>query len=105
MTNQYLESDVIIVGAGKAGGDLTGALRQQGYGGSITLIGDESYPPYRRPPLSKAFLAGEATLDLLSLTSIEAYARQKTSCRYGTGVEGIVRDTRSPRLFDGTMMG
>lgn len=104
MTNPYVESDVIIVGAGQAGGDLTGALRQQGYAGSITLIGDESYAPYRRPPLSKTFLAGEATLDSLYLKSSEAYARQQIDCRYGIGVESIDRDTRSLRLFDGTQM-
>ena len=104
MTNAYVESDVIIVGAGQAGGDLTGALRQQGFAGSITLIGDESYPPYRRPPLSKTFLAGEATLDSLYLKSSEAYARQQINCRYGIGVESIDRGTRSLRLFDGTSM-
>ena len=104
MTNQPIESDVIIVGAGQAGSDLTGALRQQGYTGSITLVGDESYPPYRRPPLSKTFLAGEASLESLYLKSSEAYERQQIDCRYGIGVESVDRDTRSLRLFDGTLM-
>ena len=49
----------VIVGAGQAGGDLASALRQQGYGGRIVLIGDEPAVPYRRPPLSKAFLSGD----------------------------------------------
>jgi 3-phenylpropionate/trans-cinnamate dioxygenase ferredoxin reductase subunit len=101
---QHLDSEVIIVGAGQAGSDLTGALRQQGYEGSITLLGDEPYPPYRRPPLSKTFLAGEVTLESLYLKSSEAYARQQIDCRYGIGVESIDRDARTVRLFDGTLM-
>jgi 3-phenylpropionate/trans-cinnamate dioxygenase ferredoxin reductase component len=104
MTDPQSEPGVVIVGAGQAGGDLTGALRQQGFSGAITLIGDESYPPYSRPPLSKTFLAGEKTLDSLYLKSSETYARQGITCRYGVGVESIDRDARSVRLFDGTVM-
>jgi 3-phenylpropionate/trans-cinnamate dioxygenase ferredoxin reductase subunit len=95
---------VVIVGAGQAGGELTGALRQSGYSSTITLIGDEPYPPYRRPPLSKAFLADEATIDSLFLKSPDAYLRQKIDCRYGIGVESVDRDDRSVRLFDGTVV-
>ena len=102
MNSQTGEPGVVIVGAGEAGGGLTGVLRQQGYAGSITLIGDESYAPYRRPPLSKAFLAGEATLESLYLKSAESYARHQIDCRYGTGVESIDRQARTVRLFDTT---
>jgi 3-phenylpropionate/trans-cinnamate dioxygenase ferredoxin reductase subunit len=104
MNNQSDEPGVVIVGAGEAGGGLTGVLRQQGYTGKITLIGDESYPPYRRPPLSKGFLAGEATLESLYLKSAEGYVRHQIDCRYGIGVESIDRDARAVRLFDSTMV-
>ena len=95
---------VVIVGAGQAGGDLTGALRASGYKGPITLIGDEPYAPYRRPPLSKAFLSGEATLESLYLKSSETYARQEIDCRFGIGVERIERSKSSVRLYDGTLV-
>jgi 3-phenylpropionate/trans-cinnamate dioxygenase ferredoxin reductase subunit len=95
---------VVIVGAGQAGGDLTGALRASGYKGPITLIGDEPYAPYRRPPLSKTFLSGEATLESLYLKSHETYARQEIDCRFGIGVERIERDKRAVRLYDGTLV-
>ena len=95
---------VVIIGAGQAGGDLTGALRQQGYAGAITLIGDETYAPYRRPPLSKAFLAGEATLESLYLKPPQLYERLQIRCRFGVGVESIDRDARSVRLFDGEVL-
>lgn len=51
---------VAIVGASLAGVTAAGALRDEGYGGAITLLGDEPHPPYNRPQLSKDVLAGEA---------------------------------------------
>ena len=102
--NTASAAGVVIVGAGQAGGDLCGALRAQGYTGPITLIGDEPYAPYRRPPLSKAFLSGEATLESLYLKSAEAYARQQIDCRFGIGVERIERKAGSVRLYDGRVL-
>jgi 3-phenylpropionate/trans-cinnamate dioxygenase ferredoxin reductase component len=93
---------VVIVGAGQAGGDVTGCLRTAGFAGSITLIGDEAYAPYRRPPLSKTFLAGEATLESLYIKSAAAYTKQHVDCHFGIGVEAIDRGARALRLFDGT---
>lgn len=52
--------NIVIIGAGQAGGWAARTLRSEGYAGDITLIGDERHPPYERPPLSKAVLAGEA---------------------------------------------
>ena len=57
---------VLVVGAGLAGLQTVVALRAQGYAGALTLLGAETVPPYDRPPLSKAVMAGEAddtTLD------------------------------------------
>jgi cation diffusion facilitator CzcD-associated flavoprotein CzcO len=51
---------VVIVGAGQAGGWAAHTLRKEGFGGSITLVGDESWQPYERPPLSKSILMGSA---------------------------------------------
>ncbi len=51
--------DVLIIGAGHAGAQAAIALRQQGFGGSIGLLGEEPELPYERPPLSKDFLAGD----------------------------------------------
>ncbi|MEU8983583.1 FAD-dependent oxidoreductase [Streptomyces sp. NPDC048309] len=51
---------VIVVGAGMAGVQTAVALREQGFTGSVTLIGAEPHQPYDRPPLSKAVLLGKA---------------------------------------------
>jgi NADPH-dependent 2,4-dienoyl-CoA reductase/sulfur reductase-like enzyme len=51
----------VIVGAGQGGYQVAASLRQEGYAGRITLVGDEPGLPYQRPPLSKAYLLGKAT--------------------------------------------
>src|SRR5260370_11987583 len=55
-----MTGDVVIVGASVAGVRTAEALRRRGFGGRITLIGAEPHLPYDRPPLSKAFLTGQA---------------------------------------------
>ena len=55
---QVMSERLIIIGAGQAAAQAVQSLRAEGFGGAITLIGDEAYPPYQRPPLSKAYLLG-----------------------------------------------
>lgn len=92
---------VCIIGAGHAGGELALALRQQGYGGSIVLIGDEMHPPYQRPPLSKAYLKGECEASALCLRQAISYERANVTLALGACVERIDRQTRSIHLADG----
>ncbi|WP_340385478.1 FAD-dependent oxidoreductase [Streptomyces sp. SS7] len=51
---------MVVVGAGMAGVQTAVALREQGFDGTVTLIGAEPHQPYDRPPLSKAVLLGKA---------------------------------------------
>ncbi len=50
---------VVIAGASAGGLTTAEALRNEGFEGPITLIGEETRSPYRRPPLSKQVLTGE----------------------------------------------
>ncbi|MHC5909228.1 NAD(P)/FAD-dependent oxidoreductase, partial [Streptomyces sp. S6] len=50
---------VVVVGAGMAGVQTAVALREQGFTGTVTVIGAEPHQPYDRPPLSKAVLLGK----------------------------------------------
>ncbi|MFT3998292.1 MAG: FAD-dependent oxidoreductase, partial [Asticcacaulis sp.] len=68
-----MSGGVLIIGAGHAGGSVAAFLRQYGYEGDITLIGDEAHLPYQRPPLSKAWLKGEASGDDLYLRPQDFY--------------------------------
>ena len=47
---------IVIIGASHAGVQLVVSLRENGFSGAITIIGEEQPTPYHRPPLSKAFL-------------------------------------------------
>lgn len=60
MSERSAESQVVIVGAGLAGVQTALQLREQGWTGSVRLVGAEPHPPYDRPPLSKAVLSGKA---------------------------------------------
>lgn len=61
-------SGIVIVGAGQSAAVAAHTLREQGYGGRITMLGRERHKPYERPPLSKAVLAAveEPRLDVLT---------------------------------------
>jgi len=53
-------SRFVIVGGGLAGARAAQTLREEGFAGTVTLVGDEPERPYERPPLSKEYLRGEA---------------------------------------------
>lgn len=64
---------VLVVGAGQAGYQTAAALRQEGYAGRITLVGDEPGLPYQRPPLSKAYLLGKIGAHALHFRKAEYF--------------------------------
>jgi 3-phenylpropionate/trans-cinnamate dioxygenase ferredoxin reductase component len=83
-------SRIVIIGASLAGASAAIALRDQGYQGELTLIGEESQLPYERPPLSKAVLIGER--DEPDWVAEEAtYADKDISLRLGTMATRIDR--------------
>src|SRR5690606_12776470 len=92
---------VVIIGAGHAGGMASGFLRQYGFDGEITLIGDEPYLPYQRPPLSKAWLKGQAGLEDLYLRSEQFYPDQKVTARLNTRVTSIDPERKVVTTADG----
>jgi 3-phenylpropionate/trans-cinnamate dioxygenase ferredoxin reductase subunit len=96
-----LAAHVVILGAGHAGGTAAALLRQYGHTGPITLVGAEPLPPYQRPPLSKAWLKGEADADSLALKPLEFYAGHDIDFRPNTRAVEIKRGERTVRLSDG----
>jgi 3-phenylpropionate/trans-cinnamate dioxygenase ferredoxin reductase component len=97
-----LNAHVLIVGAGHAGGTVAALLRQYGHVGPITLIGDEPIPPYQRPPLSKAWLKGEANARSLTLRPLEFYAEANIDFRPDTRAVKLERSSRRVRLAGGS---
>ncbi len=92
---------VVIVGAGQAGGETAIRLRQLGYAGPVTLIGEEPLPPYQRPPLSKAYLSGALPLERLLLKPEEAYAEENIVLLKGAPVVWLDRAQKRVRLQGG----
>ena len=82
-------SGIVIIGAGQAGSSLAIKLRSLGYQGAVTLIGEEPFAPYQRPPLSKTYLLGEMALERLYLRPEELYRNQNIELRLGTQVTAI----------------
>jgi 3-phenylpropionate/trans-cinnamate dioxygenase ferredoxin reductase subunit len=97
-------SSILIVGAGQAGVQVAEALRAGGFDGSLTLLGNEPYGPYHRPPLSKAWLAGEMDSAQLLMRAPEVLARKAINLRTGVTVTHIDRDARQVRLADGSAL-
>ncbi len=93
---------ILIIGAGHAGGSVAALLRQYGHEGPIVLAGAETSPPYQRPPLSKAWLKGEATGDDLLLRPLSFYGEQGITLRTGTTATAIDRGDQRVRFADGT---
>jgi 3-phenylpropionate/trans-cinnamate dioxygenase ferredoxin reductase subunit len=94
--------DVLVVGAGQAGGEVAAGLRARNFPGSILLVGDEAHLPYSRPPLSKAYLKGEATIDDLYLRPESFYRDHHVDFKIGTHIDAVDQDSRTARLSDGT---
>ncbi|MFE5581612.1 NAD(P)/FAD-dependent oxidoreductase [Kitasatospora sp. NPDC056531] len=67
MAADLREGRIVIVGASLAGLRAAEALREEGFTGSLTVVGDEPHPPYDRPPLSKQVLLGQVAADSTAL--------------------------------------
>jgi len=91
---------IVIVGAGQAGAEAAVQLRAGGYAGALTLVNDEPGVPYVRPPLSKAYLLGDAAEADLAIRPASVYADQRIEVLTGT-VESIHRHDRQVRMRDG----
>ena len=77
---------MVIIGCGQAGGQAAASLRQEKYEGPITMIGQEPYIPYQRPPLSKQYLSGEQEKEKLSLRQESFYSEKEINLKLETSV-------------------
>jgi 3-phenylpropionate/trans-cinnamate dioxygenase ferredoxin reductase subunit len=106
---QFEEADmtdrIVIVGAGHAAGVAAASLREQGYGGGIVMVGEEGFPPYQRPPLSKEYLAGQMPPERLLLKPEKFYAERAIELELGVRVEAIECAAMQVRLSGGEALG
>jgi 3-phenylpropionate/trans-cinnamate dioxygenase ferredoxin reductase subunit len=85
---------IVIAGGGQAGLQAALSLREQGWGGAITIVSNEAYLPYQRPPLSKGFLSGDVQARQLELRPATVLAEAGVEVVLETEVTGIDRERR-----------
>ncbi|MCX4430166.1 NAD(P)/FAD-dependent oxidoreductase [Streptomyces mirabilis] len=98
-------SAYVIVGASLAGAKAAQALREEGFDGSLILIGDESERPYERPPLSKGYLMGKDAREQIYVHPPQWYAEHDVELRLGTAVTALDPAPHEVTLADGSRLG
>ncbi|MET9963516.1 FAD-dependent oxidoreductase [Streptomyces sp. NPDC006326] len=92
------EGRIVVVGASLAGLRAAETMREKGFKGSLTLIGDEPYEPYDRPPLSKQVLLGKAGADH---TALPRRLALDADWRLGVAASGLDMTARTVKVADG----
>ncbi|CCV03830.1 phenylpropionate dioxygenase, ferredoxin reductase subunit [Mesorhizobium metallidurans STM 2683] len=98
-----MQAGMFIIGAGECGGRAALALRDLGYDGPVTLVGDEPHLPYERPPLSKEAMTGDAPA-IKAIASDEILAERSIRHIHSVQAVAIDRATHSVRLSDGSTL-
>jgi 3-phenylpropionate/trans-cinnamate dioxygenase ferredoxin reductase subunit len=96
-----MSHNIVIIGAGQAGAQAVASLRAEGHSGAITMVGDEPFAPYQRPPLSKAYLMGTLECARLFLKPESFYHESGCELILGVTVSAIDRTARTVVLSDG----
>ena len=97
--------DVLIVGAGHGGAQAAIALRQNGFDGTIAMIGDEPELPYERPPLSKDYLAGEKAFERILIRPAAFWEERQVTMLLGEWVTTVDPVAHAVTRSDGSTIG
>jgi 3-phenylpropionate/trans-cinnamate dioxygenase ferredoxin reductase component len=98
------ETGFVIVGGGLAGAKAAEALREQGYQGPLTLVGDEEHLPYERPPLSKGYLAGSDSRESFVVHDAGWYDDRDVTLLLGKAATAVDAVAHEVSLVDGTTL-
>ena len=99
-----MHDHILIVGAGQAAIQAIDTLRRKGFTGQLTLVGEEPWLPYQRPPLSKKFLSGGLERERLLIRPQSFYLEHRVQTHLGRRAIEIDRAARNVRLDDGTSL-
>lgn len=92
---------IVIVGASLAGATAAATLREEGFEGRVVLVGEESQPPYERPPLSKEYLWGEQPFEKALVHPVGFYEAQEIETRLGVRATRVDPSDRVVELEEG----
>lgn len=99
-----MSKKVVIIGASHAAAQSCVSLRQGGWDGDITIVGDEHVLPYHRPPLSKDFLSGQKSIDDILIRPAQTYRDANIELRLGSRVGSVDRDAKTVLTEDGDIL-
>ncbi|MCR8923144.1 FAD-dependent oxidoreductase [Dasania sp. GY-MA-18] len=88
----------IIIGGSHTASQLASSLIQEGWEGNITIVSNESHPPYHRPPLSKDFLLGKKSPKDILIRPDEFYKKNNIEVRLNSTVKAIDRKNKTVTL-------
>ena len=94
-------SGVVIIGAGQAAAQCAISLRQGGFAEAVVMVGDEPFPPYQRPPLSKKFLTERSKTDSLFLRPETFWHDRKVEPILSVAAKSVNLHARNVTLADG----
>jgi len=94
-------SDILIVGAGQATGQLLISLKQKKYKGKIKVFADEKYYPYQRPPLSKKYLSDELSYERLFIKQRKFFDEMDVEFNLSCRVEKISTNKKQIQTKEG----
>jgi 3-phenylpropionate/trans-cinnamate dioxygenase ferredoxin reductase subunit len=97
-----MHDHILIVGAGQAAIQAIDTLRRKGFNGKLTLVGEEPWLPYQRPPLSKKFLSGGLERERLLIRPHSFFLEHHIQTHVGRRATRIDREARKVQLDDGT---
>ncbi|MGX5841491.1 NAD(P)/FAD-dependent oxidoreductase [Mesorhizobium sp. ArgA1] len=98
-----MKRGMVIIGAGECGGRAALTLRELGYGGPVTLVGDEPHLPYERPPLSKDAMTSDAP-EIKAIASDSLLAERAIRHIHSVQAVAIDRTAHTVRLTDGSVL-
>ena len=91
----------LIIGASHAAAQACVSLRQGGWSGKITVVGDEPNLPYHRPPLSKDFLSGQKDIDDILIRPKSAYETADVTLKLNTRITAINAKAKTAQTESG----
>jgi 3-phenylpropionate/trans-cinnamate dioxygenase ferredoxin reductase subunit len=101
-----MESEIVIVGGGRAAASLVTSYREAGGVARLTMVSADDRPPYNRPPLSKGFLRGDIADEQATYAHPASfYAESGVDLRLGETVTAVDVADRSVALGSGERLG
>ena len=96
------DGTIVVVGASLAGLRAGEEVRHEGHTGPIIVIGEETHPPYDRPPLSKQVLSGKWDAERIRHHTPDAHDSLDLEFRLGRRATGLDTEARTVACDDGS---